>query len=106
MTEWVYLAGAILIEVASTLALRAAAAGRRRWYALVVPGYVASFSLLALALDAGLGIGVAYGVWTAVGVALTAILSHVLFGEALTRTMVVGIVLIAAGVVLLEAGGG
>ncbi len=106
MTEWAYLAGAILIEVASTLALRAAAAGERRWYALVVPGYVASFSLLALALDAGLGIGVAYGVWTAVGVALTAILSHVLFDEALTRTMVVGIVLIAAGVVLLEAGGG
>ena len=46
----------------------------------------------------------AYGVWTAVGVALTAVLSHVLFDEALTRTMVVGIVLIAAGVVLLEAG--
>ena len=44
MTEWVYLAGAILVEVASTLALRAAAAGRRRWYALVVPGYVVSFS--------------------------------------------------------------
>jgi drug/metabolite transporter (DMT)-like permease len=49
-----------------------------------------------------MGIGVAYGIWTAVGVALTAVLSKALFGEALTRTMVLGIILIAAGVVLLE----
>jgi small multidrug resistance pump len=104
--EWVYLGVAILLEVASTLALRVAAAGQRGWYALVVPGYVVSFVLLALALDEGLGIGVAYGIWTAVGVALTAVLSRWLFGETLTRTMVVGIVLIAAGVVLLETGGG
>jgi small multidrug resistance pump len=104
VTEWLYLAGAIIIEVASTLSLRVAASGRRGWYAVVVPGYVASFALLALALDAGLGIGVAYGVWTAVGVALTAILSRVLFAETLSRTTVVGIALIVAGVVLLNTG--
>jgi small multidrug resistance pump len=102
--EWLYLSVAILLEVASTLSLRVAAAGRRRWYAVVVPGYIASFILLALALDEGLGIGVAYGIWTAIGVALTAVLSRVLFREPLTRTMVLGIILIAAGVVLLEAG--
>ena len=102
--EWLYLSVAILLEVASTLSLRVAAAGRRGWYAVVVPGYVASFLLLALALHEGLGVGVAYGIWTAVGVALTAVLSHLLFGESLTRTMLLGIALIAAGVVLLEAG--
>jgi small multidrug resistance pump len=101
---WVYLAVAILIEVASTLALRVAVAGRPRWYAGVVTGYVVSFALLALALHEGLGIGVAYGIWTAVGVALTAVLSRRLFAEPLTRTMLVGITLIAAGVVLLELG--
>jgi small multidrug resistance pump len=51
-----------------------------------------------------MGIGVAYGIWTAVGVALTALLSRRLFAEPLTRTMVVGLALIVAGVVLLEAG--
>jgi len=102
--EWVYLAGAILIEIVATLALRVAAAGRRRWYVAVVGGYVASFLLLSLALDEGLGIGVAYGIWTAVGVALTALLSKALFGEPLTRRMLLGITLIAAGVVLLELG--
>jgi small multidrug resistance pump len=102
--EWTYLAGAILVEVVSTLALRVAAAGRRRWYAVVVLGYAVSFGLLALALDAGMGIGVAYGVWTAVGVALTAVLSRLLWDEPLTVVMGVGIVLIAGGVLLLELG--
>jgi small multidrug resistance pump len=102
--EWLYLAVAILLEVASTLSLRVAAGGRHRWYAVVVPGYVAAFVLLALALHEGMGIGVAYGIWTAIGVALTAVLSHLLFAEPLTTTMLLGIALIAAGVVLLEAG--
>jgi len=103
--EWVYLSGAILLEVASTLALRVAAAGRRRWYAVVITGYAISFGLLALALDAGMGIGVAYGVWTAVGVALTAVLSKLLWDEPLTVVMGLGIVLIIGGVLLLELGG-
>ena len=51
-----------------------------------------------------MGIGVAYGIWTAVGVALTAVLSRCLFDEPLTRTMLLGIGLIATGVVLLELG--
>ena len=102
--EWVYLCGAILTEVAATLALREASAGRRRWYAAVVAGYVVSFGFLSLALDAGMGIGVAYGVWTAVGVAATAVLSKLIWDEPLTPLMVAGIVLIAGGVVLLELG--
>jgi len=102
--SWVYLIGAILLEVVGTLSLRAAASGLRRWYALVLVGYVASFVLLSLALGEGLGIGVAYGIWTAVGVALTAVLSKLLFDEPLTRLMLLGITLIICGVVLLELG--
>jgi small multidrug resistance pump len=102
--RWVYLAGAIPIEVAATLALRVASRGRRTWYVGVTVGYVVSFVLLSLALHGGMGIGVAYGIWTAVGVALTAVLSRRLFDEPLTRTMLLGILLIVAGVVLLETG--
>jgi small multidrug resistance pump len=101
---WVYLAGAILTEVLATLSLRAATSGRRGWYAAVLVGYVVSFVLLARALAEGLGIGVAYGIWTAAGVALTAVLSRWLFDEPLTRTMVLGLLLIISGVVLLELG--
>lgn len=101
---WLLLAGSILSEVTATLSLRASVEGRRAWLGVVVVGYLVAFTLLSLTLQHGIGIGVAYGIWTAVGVALTAVASRVIFGEPLTRTMVAGIVLIAAGVLLVEVG--
>ncbi|PRH79323.1 QacE family quaternary ammonium compound efflux SMR transporter [Streptomyces solincola] len=103
---WVFLAGAILSEVIATLSLRMASqpGGARSWYLVVGAGYLAAFALLSLALAEGLAIGVAYGIWAAVGVALTALASRLLFGEPLTRVMGLGIVLIAAGVLLIELG--
>ena len=106
MTGWLLLAGAIASEVIGTLSLRLAAAGRRRWYAVVAVGYVTAFALLSLSLRAGLDLGVAYGVWAAVGVALVALASRVLFREPLTPTMMVGIGLIVIGVVTIELGAG
>ncbi|KLU09237.1 MULTISPECIES: multidrug efflux SMR transporter [unclassified Kocuria] len=101
---WLYLTGAILTEVAATLSLRVAAQGRRRWYAAVLAGYLLAFTLLALALRQGLGLGVAYGIWAAAGVALTAVAGRLLFGEPLSRLMVLGIALIMGGVLLIELG--
>ena len=101
---WLLLAGAILCEVGGTLSLRVAATGRRAWYLLVVTAYVAAFSLLGLALAGGLGLGVAYGVWAATGVALTAVGSRVLFDEPLTPLMGAGLALIIVGVLLVELG--
>ena len=49
-------------------------------------------------------LGVAYGMWGALGVAATAVLSAQLFGEAITRLMGAGLVLVASGVFLVEAG--
>jgi small multidrug resistance pump len=101
---WVYLASAIAIEIGATLSLKAASSGDRRFYPVVVAGYVLSFGLLTLALAEGLPLGVAYGIWVATGVALTAIAARVLFKEPLTAIMSAGIVLIACGVVLIEVG--
>lgn len=103
--SWLLLAGAILTEVGATLSLRMAATGSRRWYGPVVLGYVIAFALLSGALAAGMPLGVAYGVWTAVGIIATALLSRLLFREALTRTMLAGMGLIAFGVLLVELGG-
>lgn len=104
---WLLLGGAIACEVVATLSLRVASTGgSRRWYVAVVAGYVAAFSLLSGALALGLGIGVAYGIWTATGVAVTAVASRYLFGEPLTRLMLLGIGLIVVGVLLVEAGAG
>ncbi|WP_340537799.1 DMT family transporter [Nocardioides sp. GXZ039] len=101
---WLFLAAAIAAEVSGTLSLRMAALGHRAYYAVVVAGYAAAFVLLALTLDRGLALGVAYGIWAASGVALTAIASKVLFGEPLTPVMLAGIALIMTGVLVVELG--
>jgi small multidrug resistance pump len=101
--KWLLLAGAIVSEVAGTLSLRGAL--DRPWlYVVTVVGEVASFYLLIKVLQAGMALGVAYGVWSALGVAATAVLSTVLFDEAFTSPMVFGLVLIVGGVVLVEVG--
>ena len=101
----VYLVAAIASETTGTLSLKLASDGRGlRWYCLVMAGYLGAFALLTLAFTEGLPLGVAYGIWSAGGVAVTAIASRLFFGEPLTRTMVAGIVLIMAGVLLVELG--
>lgn len=104
--SWLALAGAILVEVFSTLGLRASDGFRKRkWIAPVLIGYVTSFGLLWLTLSLGMPVGIAYGVWSACGVALVAVLARVLFAEPLTRVMVAGIGLIIAGVLVIELSG-
>ncbi len=100
---WPALGGAIISEVSATLALRQAL-NQPGFYVVVGIGYALAFVLLSLTLRAGMPLGVAYGLWSAGGVAVTAMASRLLFGEPLTRTMVAGIVLIMAGVLLVEIG--
>jgi len=100
---WLWLAGAVTVEVTASLALQAAV-DAPGWYALVVVGYLSAFVCLTRVLKGGMAIGVAYGIWGAAGVALTAVMAAVLFGQALTGVMIVGLVLIVAGVLLVELG--
>ena len=104
--SWLALFGGILLEVISTLGLRASDGFRKRgWIAPVVLGYVCSFSLVWLALRLGMPVGIAYGVWSACGVALVALLARLLFAEPLTPVMALGIGLIIAGVLTIELSG-
>lgn len=103
MNPWYLLVGAILTEVAGSLSLKAAL-DNPAWYIVVVAGYVTAFSLLSLVLKRGMVLGVAYGIWGASGVALTAILSALLFGEPMSGVMMAGIVLIILGVLTIELG--
>lgn len=100
---WVLLGCAIATEVAATLSLKAALEAPAL-YAVVVLGYLGAFALLTAVLRTGMGLGVAYGVWAAAGVALTAVLSTVVYAEPLTPLMGVGIALVVAGVLCVELG--
>ena len=102
---YVSLAVAIVIEVAATLSLRYSDGFRkRRWIAPVVIGYLCSYLMLFVSLAHGMPLGVAYGIWAACGVVLTALLAWKLFDEPVTLVAGIGIALMVSGVVLVELG--
>ncbi|MGV0660981.1 DMT family transporter [Mycolicibacterium sp. XJ879] len=103
MRNWVLLGAAVIAEIAATLSLRASH-DHSAWLAVVIAGYVTAFTLLTLVLRAGMPVGVAYGIWGALGTAGTAALAAVLFGDPFTWPIVAGIGLIIAGVLLVEFG--
>ncbi|MGV0813062.1 SMR family transporter [Mycolicibacterium boenickei] len=103
MRRWVLLMVAVTTEVTATLSLRASQ-DHAGWLALVVAGYLAAFVFLTLVLRAGMPVGVAYGIWGALGTAATAVLAAALFGDPFTWPIVAGIGLIIAGVLLVELG--
>jgi small multidrug resistance pump len=105
MKKWLILGGAIVLEVAATLSLRGAI-DNPWWAILAVAGYAGAFVALSLLLRLGAPIGVVYGIWAATGVALTAVIASVIFGEPFTFLIGLGIAIVVAGVVLVETGHG
>ncbi|UNK69506.1 SMR family transporter [Microbacterium sp. H1-D42] len=103
MKKWVLLAGAIIAEVSGTIMLRAAV-DHPVWVVPVAVAYAAAFTLVGLTLRAGLPIGVAYGIWGAVGVALVALLGTTIFAETISAGALIGIAIIIVGVILVETG--
>ena len=103
MRKWWLLAAAIVVEVAATLSLRASQ-DHSAWLIVVAAGYLGAFVLLTWVLRAGLSIGVAYGIWGALGTAGTAVLAAAIFGDPFTWPIGAGVGLIVAGVLLVELG--
>jgi len=103
--RWAVLFLAIGCEVVGTLSLRASGGlQRRRWVPAIAVSYLIAFGALALALRDGMPLSIAYGIWAASGIALTAVAARIIFKDPLTRTMGLGILLAAAGVFLIELG--
>lgn len=101
--RWLFLAAAIVLEVAGSLSLKGALSVPA-FYLVVALGYAGAFVFLALTLRVRMPLGVAYGIWGAAGVVLTAVLSSLIFDEPLTPLMGAGIAIIIAGVLCVELG--
>ena len=102
MNNWVYLGLAIFSEVVATASLKSTEGFTRFVPSIVVLiGYCSAFYFLSLTLDT-IPIGVAYAVWSGVGVATITVVSYVLYGQKIDTTGVIGIGLIIAGVVVLR----
>jgi small multidrug resistance pump len=93
---------AILSEVVGTIALKASEGlARLGPSALMVIGYGLSFYLLALALKQ-IPLGVTYAIWSGLGTAGAVVAGILLWRESLNLAGIVGMVLIIAGVILLN----
>ena len=96
---------AVVAEVSGTLSLRQSRGLRRpAWVAATATAYLLALGLLAVVLQRGMLVGVAYGVWAALGIVLTAVAGRVLFRDPLTPQMVAGMTVVLAGVALVELG--
>ena len=102
MQNWLYLVIAIGCEVAATSALKASEGFTRPLPSVVVvTGYVLAIYLLSLTLRT-IPVGVAYAIWSGVGVALIAVIGWLFLGQKLDVPAIAGLVLIVAGVVVIN----
>ncbi|WP_030564759.1 DMT family transporter [Streptomyces aureocirculatus] len=99
------LAAAIAAEVAGTTAMKYSEGFSRLWPSLLtVAGYLLAFSLLAQTLKT-LSVGTAYAIWAGVGTAAVAVIGMLFLGESTNLVKISGILLVIAGVVVLNLGG-
>ncbi|ARP85717.1 DMT family transporter [Bordetella genomosp. 9] len=100
--KWVYLFTAIVAEIIGTSALKASD-GFSRFLpsAVTVVGYGVAFYFLSLTLRQ-MPMGVAYAIWSGVGIALITLVGFVFFDQRLDLPALVGMALIIAGVVVMN----
>ncbi len=99
---YVFLAVAIVAEVIGTSALKASEGFSKTMPSIVtVVAYGVAFYCLSLTLKT-VPVGVAYAIWSGVGVALIAIVGWVMFGQKLDAAAIIGMGLIIAGVVVMQ----
>ncbi len=102
MKHWMFLFIAIVSEVIATSALKATQDFTRVWPSLIVViGYVSAFYFLSLTLRT-IPVGIAYAIWSGVGVALITLVAWLNYGQTLDMPAFIGIALIVSGVVVLN----
>ena len=102
MAPYVALGLAIVAEVIATSALKASAGFTRLGpSAIVVLGYGTAFYCLSLTLQS-LSVGVAYALWSGLGIVLVTIASYVLYRQSVDLPALIGMALIVAGVAVIQ----
>ncbi|MDR2030745.1 MAG: QacE family quaternary ammonium compound efflux SMR transporter [Azoarcus sp.] len=100
--HFLHLTLAIVAEVIATTALKACEGFTRPLPSLVViVGYIIALYFLALAQKA-LPVGLIYAIWSGVGIVLVSIAAWLIYGQVLDKPAILGLVLIVAGVVVIN----
>jgi small multidrug resistance pump len=102
---YVTLAGAILSEILATTSMKYSEGFSKLWPSLgTAVGYLLAFALLAQTLKS-MSVGTAYAIWSGAGTAVIAAIGMVFLGESVSALKILGVVLVIAGVVVLNLGG-
>jgi small multidrug resistance pump len=102
MNAWIYLAVAILSEVIATSALKASEGFSKAGPSiLVVLFYGVSFYCLSQTLKS-VPVGVAYAIWSGVGIVFITLVAWVLHGQKIDLWGVIGMAMITGGVVVMN----
>ena len=100
MNHWVYLITAIVSEVIATSALKASTGFTKPLPSVVVViGYLVSFYFLSLTLKT-IPVGIAYAIWSGVGVVLISVVAWLLYGQRLDLPALIGMGLIISVMVI------
>ncbi len=100
--KWIFLLIAVSGEVVATSALKASEGFTKLApSAVVVLGYAIAFYFLSLTLDS-IPVGISYALWSGVGVVLISLMGWLLFNQTLDLPAMVGILLIIAGVAIIN----
>ncbi|WP_408636380.1 SMR family transporter [Paracoccus onchidii] len=93
---------AIGLEVVGTSLLQQSSQFTRLWPTLgMAICYLTSFYLLSLSLKV-LPLGVAYAIWSALGIVLVALIGWLVFGQKLDMPAILGMGLIVTGVLVVN----
>ena len=101
-TAWLLLFIGIAFEVAGTTGMRALATSDPAWsLASATVGIVISYFFASRAMET-IPVGLAYAVWSGVGLAGISLLSWLLFAEAMPPLKLAGLALVTAGMVVIN----
>ena len=93
---------AIVAEVIATSSLKSSEGFTRLWPSVVtLLGYTIAIFLLSLTLKT-LPTGIAYAIWSGVGIVLVSAIGWFGYGQKLDTPAVIGLVLIIAGVIVVN----
>ncbi len=100
--KWIYLTIAIIAEVIGTTALKSTEGFTKLVPSMVVlVAYSTTFFFLSFVLKT-IPVGIAYAIWSGVGIGLIALIGYVKFGQSLDLAAMIGIAFIILGVVIIN----
>lgn len=102
LVTWAALLGAIALEVAGTTMLQVSQQFTRVWpTAGMAVCYGLAFYLLSIALRQ-MPVGIAYAIWSGLGVVLISVIGTVVFRQRLDLPAMVGLAMIVGGVMVIN----